>query len=59
MKVLFYIFALAAGALGFIGLIRTVEHAIAGNGLEFGLFAIAVTGIVLALFWVKRARAAG
>ena len=57
MKVLFYVLAFAAGGLGFLGLLRSVEHAMAGNGLEFSQFVIGVIGVVLALIWIKRARA--
>ena len=58
MKVLFYVLAIAAGALGILGLLRSIEHMMAGNGLEFGQFAVGITGVVLGVFWIKRARAA-
>jgi len=59
MRILFYILALAAGALGFLALLRAVENALSGNGLELTQLVIGVVGLFLAVLWVKRARAAG
>lgn len=59
MRVLFYVLAAAAGLLGLLSLIRTVEHLMAGDGLQMTQLVIGVVGIVLALLWIKRARAAG
>ena len=59
MRILFYVLALAAGALGFLALLRAVENALSGNGLELTQLVIGVVGLFLAVLWVKRARAAG
>ena len=57
MKILFYILAIAAGAFGFLGLIRAIEYSINGHGFEFVQICVGAIGIALALFWIKRARA--
>ena len=59
MKILFYLLAIIAGALGLFALIRATEVALSGGGLNGVQFVIGIAGIILATLWVKRARAAG
>lgn len=59
MRILFYVLAIAAAALGFLGLFRAMENALAGNAFEITQFVVGVVGLLLAFLWIKRARAAG
>ena len=56
MKILFYVLAGAAGLLGLLAIFRTVEHMLAGDGLQSTQLVVGVVGIVLATLWIKRAR---
>ncbi len=56
MKILFYVLATAAGLFGALGLFRTFEHLLAGDGLRPIQLAFGVVGVLLAIIWVKRAR---
>lgn len=57
MRILFYVFAVGAATLGFLGLFRSVERALSGEGLDFAQFVIGAIGLLLAFVWIKRARA--
>jgi hypothetical protein len=57
MKILFYILAIGAAAFGFMGLFRAVEYSLNGNGFEFVQICVGAIGFMLAMFWIKRARA--
>lgn len=58
MKVLFYVLATVAGLFGVLGLLRTFEHLIVGDGFFPTQLVIGIVGILLALLWIKRARSA-
>lgn len=57
MRILFYVLAVGAATLGFLGLFRSIERALVGEGLDFAQFVIGVVGLLLAFVWIKRARA--
>jgi hypothetical protein len=59
MRILFYILAAVAGLFGLLALFRTFEHLLVGDGLQATQLVIGVVGILLAVIWIKRARAAG
>lgn len=56
MKIILYLFALVAGALGFYYLLRAIETSLAGGGIDAVRFVIGIVGIFLAALWVMRAR---
>ena len=58
MKIMLYLFALAAGGLGLYFLTRAVQTLLAGGGMDPISFVIGIVGIFLAALWVMRARAA-
>jgi hypothetical protein len=59
MRALFYILAIAAGAFGILGMLRTIEKVMVGEGLDPVQLVIGAAGLILALLWLKRARTAG
>ena len=44
---------------GVLALFRTFEHLLVGDGLQATQLVIGVVGILLAVIWIKRARATG
>jgi uncharacterized membrane protein len=59
MRILFYILAAAAGIVWVALPLPAFEHLLVGDGLQATQLVIGVVGILLAVIWIKRARAAG
>ena len=57
MRILFYLLAAVAGLFGVLSLFRMIEHLLVGDGLQPAQLTIGAIGILLAVIWVKRARA--
>lgn len=57
MKVSYYVLAAAAGLIGTLSLLRALELLLVGQGVQPSQFVIAAVAILLAVLWVKRARA--
>jgi len=56
MKILFYILAAIAGLFGILALVRMIEVAALGGGINLVQILIAVICLFLAVLWIKRAR---
>ncbi len=57
MKILYYVLATGAGLIGTLGMLRGLELLLVGQGVQPTQVVFGVIGILLAVIWVKRARA--
>ncbi len=56
MKILLYVLATLAGLFGILALVRTIEVAALGGGINLVQVLIAIICLFLAVLWIKRAR---